>query len=124
MTLTLVLVRNLRYFWRQHLGVIAGTAICSMVLVGAMMVGDSVKETLRRIAEERIGKADLALLAEDGFFREELANTLAPKLGEEAVVAPIVVTRGNVTSPDGSVNVKNVQVLGVDERFWKLAPDP
>ena len=124
MTLTSVLVRNLRYFWRQHLGVIAGTAICSMVLVGAMMVGDSVKETLRRIAEQRIGKADLALLAEDGFFREELANTLAPKLGEGAVVAPIVVTRGNVTSPDGSVNVKNVQVLGVDERFWKLAPDP
>ena len=41
----------------------------------------------------------------------------------EAVVAPIALSRGTLTTPDGSVRVSKVQVLGVDERFWKLAPD-
>ncbi len=95
-----------------------------MVLVGALMVGDSVKATLRRLADERIGQADLALLSEDGFFREELADEVAGRFGQEVVVAPLVVTRGNVTLPDGSRNARNVQVLGVDQRFWQLAPNP
>ena len=77
MTLFGIVVRNLRYYWRQHLGVVVGAALCSMVLVGALMVGDSVKATLRRLADERIGKADVALLATDGFFREKLAEDMA-----------------------------------------------
>ena len=90
------------------------------------MVGDSVKATLRRLADERIGKADVVLLAADGFFREELAVDLNKRkeLDEGTVVAPLVVTQGSVSLPDGSFRVPNVQVLGVDERFWKLAPDP
>ena len=68
MTLSGIVLRNLRHYWRQHLGVIAGAAICSMVLVGALMVGDSVKATLKRLAGERIGRADIALLSPDGFF--------------------------------------------------------
>ena len=126
MTLSGIVVRNLRYYWRQHLGVVVGAALCSMVLVGALMVGDSVKATLRRLADERIGKADVALLAADGFFREELAVDLnkGKGLDDGTVIAPLVVTQGSVSLPDGSFNVPNVQVLGVDERFWKLAPDP
>ena len=124
MTLSGIVLRNLRHYWRQHLGVLAGTALCAIVLVGALVVGDSVKATLRRLADERIGKADVALLAADGFFREALAGEVGDKLSGEVVVAPVVVTRGNLSAPDGSVNVRNVQVLGVDERFWKLAPNP
>ncbi|SVB32932.1 uncharacterized protein METZ01_LOCUS185786, partial [marine metagenome] len=126
MTLFGIVARNLRYYWRQHLGVVVGAALCSMVLVGALMVGDSVKATLRRLADERIGKADVALLAADGFFREELAVDLnkGKGLDDGTVIAPLVVTQGSVSLPDGSFNVPNVQVLGVDERFWKLAPDP
>ena len=124
MTLFGIVVRNLRHYWRQHLGVVAGAALCSMVLVGALMVGDSVKATLRRLADERIGQADLALLSEDGFFREALADEVGERFDDEVVVAPVVVTRGNVSLPDGSRNARNVQVLGVDERFWQLAPRP
>ncbi|MFP6855458.1 MAG: hypothetical protein VB980_06710, partial [Opitutales bacterium] len=124
MTLFGIVVRNLRHYWRQHLGVVAGTALCSMVLVGALMVGDSVQATLKRLADERIGKADVALLATDGFFREKLANDMAELLGGEVVVAPVVLTRGNVSVINSVRNVANVQVLGVDERFWKLTPEP
>ncbi len=86
------------------------------------MVGDSVKATLKRLAGERIGRADIALLSPDGFFREALAVDLSRD--KETVVAPLVVTRGNVSFPDGTRMARNIQVLGVDERFWKLAPNP
>ena len=124
MTLFGIVVRNLRHYWRQHLGVVTGTALCSMVLVGALMVGDSVKATLKRLADERIGEADVALLATDGFFREKLAEDMAEHLGGGVVVAPVALTRGNVSVMNSVRNVPNAQVLGVDERFWKLTPKP
>ena len=118
-----IIVNNLLHFRRQHLGVALGVALGAMVLIGALTVGDSVRSTLSKLAEVRIGKADMALLASDGYFREELAKEIATELGLDSVVAPLVVTRGTVSLPDGSRRVGNVQVLGVDERFWKLAPD-
>ncbi len=122
MTLFGIVICNLRYYWRQHIGVVIGAALCSMVLVGALMVGDSVKATLKRLADERIGQADVALLATDGFFREQLAEDMAEHLGSGVVVAPVALTQGNVSVLNSDRNVANVQVLGVDERFWKLTP--
>ena len=125
MRLGTILLRNLSHFRRQHLGVALGSALCAMVLIGALTVGDSVRATLSNLAEERIGKGDLAMLSPDGFFREDLADRVYEELSEpKAVVAPIALSRGTLTTPDGSVRVSKVQVLGVDERFWKLAPDP
>ena len=124
MNLPRILLRNLVYFRKQHTGTCVGAALCSMILVGALTVGDSVRSTLSSLAEDRIGKADMALLATDGFFREDLANEMGEGLDESAVVAPIVLTRGTISLPDGSIRVNNIQVLGVDERFWSLAPNP
>ncbi|MDG1326356.1 MAG: FtsX-like permease family protein [Opitutales bacterium] len=118
-----IIANNLLYFRRQNLGVALGVALCAMVLIGALTVGDSVRSTLSKIAEARIGKADMVLLATDGFFREELANEIATELEDGTVVAPVVVSRGTISLPDGSGRVGNVQVLGVEESFWQLAPD-
>ena len=75
-----IIAKNLLYFRRQNLGVALGVALCAMVLIGALTVGDSVRSTLSKIAEARIGKADMALLATDGFFRDELANEISTEL--------------------------------------------
>ena len=96
-----ILFRNLLYFRKQHAGACLGAALCSMVLVGALTVGDSVRATLSTLADERIGKADLALLATDGFFRVQLAQEIENELGGQGVAAPVVITRGTVSSPDG-----------------------
>ncbi len=116
--------RNLLFFRRHNLGIILSATICSVVLTGALTIGDSVRSTLRTLAEKRIGKGDVAMLSPDGFFEEDLADRVHSNLNDkQSVVAPIALSRGTITSPDGSVRVPNVQVLGVDDRFWKLAPD-
>ena len=87
MSLLGILFRNLAFYRRQHLGVALGSALCAMVLIGALTVGDSVRATLSSLAEERIGKGDLAMLSPDGFFKEDLAERVYDKLSvPEAVV--------------------------------------
>ncbi|MBT3469383.1 MAG: ABC transporter permease [Opitutae bacterium] len=117
---------NIAHFWRRNLGVILGSALCTMVLAGALLVGDSVRESLHRIAEQRIGQVDSLLFTEDRFFREALATQLEEKL--DATAAPIFILRGSVSNPDADeetgqiARVPNIQVLGIDERFFQLAP--
>ena len=111
------------FFRRQNTGIILAAALCAIVLTGALTVGDSVRSTLRDLAENRVGQGDIAMLSPDGFFEEDLADRMKDKVAAEVVIAPIAMTRGTITTPDGSLRVTNIQVLGVDERFWKLAPD-
>ena len=56
--------RTLIHFWRTHLAVIAGAAIATAVLVGALVVGDSVRASLRQLTLERLGAVDLALVGQ------------------------------------------------------------
>ena len=67
MTLFRLLLRNLRYFWRANLAVAAGAAVATAVLVGALLVGDSVRGSLRAIAVQRLGRTDFALVAPTPF---------------------------------------------------------
>lgn len=109
-----LLLSSLRHYWRTHLGVVLGTALGAMVLVGALLVGDSVNATLRRQAAQRVGKVQSALLGGDHFFREAL--------GDEVGAAPVLMLRGSVSQADNSGRANQVQVLGVTPKFWELAP--
>ena len=113
--LTLIL-RGARFYWRTHLGVVLGAALATMVLTGSLLTGDAVKATLRRQAELRIGRADEAMIGGDRFFRAALADRV--KEG----TAPVLLLRATVARADGAARVNTAQLLGVDERFWKLSP--
>jgi putative ABC transport system permease protein len=116
-----VVLRSLRFYWRTTLGVFAGAALASGILIGALAVGDSVRYTLEQQALARVGRAHLALSAPDRFFREDLAIALVDDLATP--VAPLLVIRGTVSKPDGTRLAANAQIVGVDGRFWKLGSD-
>ena len=72
MTTAQLLKRNLTYFWRTNLAVVAGVAIAVSVLAGALLVGDSVRGSLRDLFLQRLGNTD-HVVTSAGFFREQLA---------------------------------------------------
>ena len=113
-----LVIRSLRFHWRSHVGVVLGAAVATAVLVGALVIGDSVRWSLRRMALERIGKTDLALVAPDRFFAEGLADRMAAAL--DTPTAPILQLRGVAAREDGTARINQVQVLGVGERFWAM----
>ena len=104
--------RSLRFYWRTHLSVLAGVAVTTAILTGALAVGDSVRFSLRQLALLRLGRITHALQTGDQFFRAALAD--------ETGTVPVLLRQGIATVPDGSVRANDVQVAGMDERFWKL----
>src|ERR1043165_909835 len=122
MTRLTLILRSLRFHARSHLGALLGASIGSAVLIGALVVGDSVRQSLRDMALSRLGKVEFALAGGDRFFRDQLAGDLKRQLDGE--VAPVLQVFGVAVSGDGSARANRVQILGVDERFWKLAEQP
>ena len=115
MTYRTLALRSLIFYARSHVAVLLGAAVGTAVLLGALVVGDSVRSSLRQFAFARLGKTQLALAANDRFFRSQLAEDLT-KRGLETAPA----LQSTATTGDSSVRANRVQVLGVDERFWKL----
>ena len=118
MTALTLISRSLRFYWRTHLGVVLGAAAATAVLLGALLVGDSVRGSLRQTALARLGGTQLAISASGRFFREALADELAAEL--RATVAPVLAVRGIARPPDDEARAAAVRVLGVDERFWEI----
>ena len=116
--MTTFIIRSLRFYWRTHLSVLAGVAVTGAILTGSLVVGDSVRFTLKQLALARLGRVTQALALHEHFFRAGLADDLSEKLSSP--VAPILMMRGSAALPDGRARANDVQVLGVDERFWQL----
>lgn len=112
------ILRSLRHYWRTHLAVLVGVFLASTVLTGALFVGDSVKASLRQLLEERSGGIDAALLGNDRFFSQGLAEKVATTAG--VTVIPLLQVQGTVADETGSSRVNAVNVIGVPETFWAL----
>lgn len=122
MNIWIYLRRSLFFFRRSHLWVILGCSISTAILVGALVVGDSVRFSLRQIVFHRLGNTDLALISGDRFFRSELADQMETQLG--VPVAPVLQARGIAIAKGGRQRANAVQVLGVDARFGVLGGGP
>ena len=91
--------RNLTYFWLTNLAVVAGVGVAVAVLAGALLVGASVRGSLRDLALLRLGNVD-QVVTSGGFFREALADDLRSASDVAATfgdTAPLIVLEGFVT---------------------------
>ena len=93
-----------------------GVAAAVSVLAGALVVGDSVRGSLRDIALGRLGRTD-QVLSSMGFFREGLSDDVKGAFGATDT-APLIVADAFVTLESSGRRASNVIVYGVDERFW------
>jgi ABC-type antimicrobial peptide transport system permease subunit len=113
---------NLTYYWRTNLAVIFGVATAVAVLAGALLVGDSVRASLKNLFLSRLGNTDY-LISSTSFFRERLADDLQSD-GQFAssfkAACPIITLNGFVTHEKSGRRASQVQVYGVDERFWRF----
>ncbi|MBI3416532.1 MAG: FtsX-like permease family protein [Verrucomicrobia bacterium] len=125
MTFWTLIRRSLVFHARSHAAVALGAAVGSAVLIGALVVGDSVRWSLRRFALERLGSIQLALASNDRFFREALAKDLmSDKALYDIRSLAAMQLLGTANNADGTARANRVQVLGVDEQFWNLSDAP
>ena len=110
--------RSLGFYWRTNLGVLLAVMVSATVLTGALVIGDSVRYSLKMMVKARLGKTQLALVPQNRFFRAELADELAAELN--TVVAPVLQLRGLIANGDGARRANRIEVLGVDGRFFEI----
>jgi ABC-type antimicrobial peptide transport system permease subunit len=120
------MLRGLSHFWRINLAVAIAAAINTAVLAGALIVGDSVRGSLRDMTLDRLGAIDLALVAER-FFPDDLADRLAAADGFAATysaAAPAILLPGSAVRADTGARASRVNVHGIDERFVAMFAAP
>ena len=125
MTTIGIITRSLRHHWRIHAAVALGVAAATAVLTGALLVGDSVRGSLRHLVLDRLGKIDEILIV-DRFFREEMAAEMAANRSFAALKAHSVPA---ILFPSASVQTAGaserrlaagVLVIGAGPSFWDL----
>src|SRR5687767_10001729 len=114
MTKFRLILRNLLYFRAANMAVALGMAVATAVLTGALMVGDSVRGSLRALAVQRLGPVDHALVA-TRFFERSLVDRVNDSLtGAPAKLTPAILVRGGVSSGDGEARTAGVQIAAAE----------
>jgi putative ABC transport system permease protein len=127
MNLLRLCLRNLVYHWRGNSAVFLGVVVGTAVLTGALLVGDSLRGSLRALALQRLGWVDEALVA-PRFFEERLKVPHASPNGiligswpAKHVTSAILLQATAVGPGVGAARprVRGVTVMGVSSDFWR-----
>lgn len=110
------ILRSTFFYRRINVVVALAVAISTAVIGGAMIVGDSVRHSLREMTRQRLGQ--VTHVVHGRFVREALAAAVADSSG--AQVAPaILVSAGLELQQDQAIRrVGSVSVTAVDGTAW------
>ncbi len=119
MRYTDLLIRSLRHYWRTNLAVVLGVATAVTVLGGALLVGDSVRGSLRDLVLQRLGSTDF-VVSSPQFFTGDLASISAdPEFGTDfTAIARLIVLPAVATGQETGRRAGRVTVYGVEPDFW------
>lgn len=101
---------SLRFYWRRNLGIFLGTVLAASLLIGSLLMGDSIDGSLRKFAMQRLGNVHYAMQMPNRFFTQDLAR----RMGNEC--SAVLALRGMAMTEQKQIN--RVQVLGTDPAFW------
>ena len=113
-----LILASLVYHWRSNLAVACGVAVGTAVLTGALLVGDSMRGSLRELTLDRLGRIEEVLVS-NHFFRAKLADEVAPA---KETTAPAILLRVSLENPQPAppLRANRVELIGCDGRFWQL----
>ncbi len=114
LTLSGFVFRSIRYgFWMQ-LAVGFGVVIASAVLTGALLIGDSMRGSLRDLTLDRLGPIDDVLVC-DHFVHEELTAAIEPQQGSRN--APLILVSAGTKFEEQTAGIT---LIGCSDSFWNL----
>ena len=128
MSLFKIAMRSFAYYLHSNFVLALGVAAATAVLTGALIVGDSMRTSLRNLALDRLGRID-QIVVSDGFFGAEVANQIEQTeefKSQYSIAIPVILfPNGSVEISDGNSNgavrASGVNVFGIPPEFWQLA---
>lgn len=103
-----------RHYLKANFWVALGVAVSTAVLTGGLVVGDSVRYSLRQGVEARLGEITHAIVSGERFFTQDLAE----RLNNNGLSASAALNVSGMASVDGGrLELNQVTVWGLDDRF-------
>ena len=78
--------RNIRYYARFYRLIALASLITVAVIVGSLVVGDSVRTTLERRVSDRLGDTETLLFARNGYLSEQLLQAEPFQAGSQGIL--------------------------------------
>jgi putative ABC transport system permease protein len=119
------ILRSILFYRRSHLVVMLAVAVSTAVIGGSLIVGDSIRLSLRQMTLLRLGGIS-HVLHSPRFVRESLADELTKSdlmLGQKSHAAPALLLPGSVEkkTADGQLRrATSVSILGLRADDWSL----
>ena len=122
MSIYKLILKSVWFYRKLNLTIILGVALSTAILVGALIIGDSVKYSLQQITVQRLGKTSQVITAGERLFRTQLATELAEKTGTET--AALLRANGFGVIDGGDLRINQLAVWGVDATIGNFASYP
>lgn len=110
-----LVLRSLAHYWRTGIVVAIGLAVATSVIVGSLVIGDSIEGSLRRTALARLG-AIFDAITSPRFFRASLSDDS----NLQGVAYSLIMLDGSAQPMGGGAVVAQVSVIGVESAFGNL----
>lgn len=109
---------SLRYYIGRHLLTVMAVTAFTAVVAGALLAAASARTSLRDLALQRIGAADVAVSSTTAYSQRLGAGMAiaAPNVVHRTV--SLIALEGAVTRTGPTAAAARVQVYGVDDAFW------
>ncbi|MDO8927655.1 MAG: hypothetical protein Q7W54_01550, partial [Bacteroidota bacterium] len=122
MSLSKLILKSAWFYRKLNLTIILGIALSTAILVGALIIGDSVKYSLQQITVQRLGKTSQVITAGERLFGQQLATELSTKTGTET--AALLRANGFGVIDGGDLRINQLAVWGVDSTLGHFANVP
>lgn len=111
--------KTFRYYLGRNLLVALGVSISTAVLVGGLVIGDSVRYSLEQSTYFRLGNITHAVSVSDRYFRTQLAKELSQTTGY--AMTPALMLEGMAIADGGQFRVNQLNIIGIEESFLSIA---
>jgi ABC-type antimicrobial peptide transport system permease subunit len=122
MSIYKLILKSAWHYRKLNLTIILGIALSTAILVGALIIGDSVRYSLQQITVQRLGKISQVITAGERLFGQQLATELAEKTGTET--AALLRANGFGVIDGGDLRINQLAVWGVDATMGNFTNYP
>ncbi|MBF0543083.1 MAG: ABC transporter permease [Candidatus Riflebacteria bacterium] len=112
-----LIIRTILYYRNDCITTAIAVAVCSMVITGALVIGDSVQHSLEIISSASLGSVKTLATAHGSGITLASITKLKSKMCRE--LAPALTTNGYLSLPDGNRS-SDVSLYGIDDSFFNL----
>ncbi|MEN8118348.1 MAG: ABC transporter permease, partial [Bacteroidota bacterium] len=114
------IIKSFLHYIKANLLVALGVAISTMVLTGSLIIGDSVRHSLKQATFYRLGETTHSVSVVERYFRQEMAVEIeADNHGIEAT--PVLLLEGMAVAGGGQKRVNKIQVVGIGSDFYEIS---